>query len=144
MAGGRATRIGGPLMRWLAEILSPALVRQVCDLRARAAHYAVKAADAEALAETRGRNEKRLARDINDLERRLKWQAEVITHLRKHLEIAIQPEDEKFALLRKELDAQKRVNDRLADQLLDAVGNNAAALNETARKALGLTAGGGR
>lgn len=138
MAGGRHAGIGGPLMRWLTQIFARRLVENNARLRARAEHYARKASSAEALAEARGRNEQRLAREIDARDERLIRQAAVITELRKRLEESEHPEADTVTALREELAKQKRVNDRLADQLLDATGHNGQPLTEAARETLGL------
>lgn len=81
-------------MRWLTEILCRRLVAENADLRARSEYYAGKAEQAEDLAETRGRNEQRMSRDIDDYERRLKQQAATIFDLREQLAAKPKPAPE--------------------------------------------------
>jgi hypothetical protein len=126
-------------MNWLTQVFARRLVEENAFLQGRVADLARKAADATSLAEARGRNEKRMARDIDARDERLIRQAEVITELRAQL-AARQPERASIALLREELAKQKRVNDRLSNQLLDATGYNGAPLSAAAREKLGLPA----
>jgi hypothetical protein len=71
---------------WLAEVLRPRRTAREVELEARVQRYVAKAADAEALAEARGRNEKRLTASLNESERRREHQAAVITDLRNLLD----------------------------------------------------------
>lgn len=87
-------------MKWLTEILCRRLVAENADLRARAEYYAGAAEQAEDLAETRGRNERRMARDVVDYERRLKRQAETIADLRQQLAASPKPAPEAARLER--------------------------------------------
>lgn len=125
-------------MNWLTQLFTRRLVEENAFLQGRVADLAHKAADAKALAAARGRNEKRMAQDIDARDERLIRQAAIIANLRAQL-AARQPEKASITRLREELAEQKRVNDRLAAQLLDATGHNGKALTPEQREKLGLT-----
>lgn len=72
-------------MSWLTELFCPGLVRKNAELRGRVEYYAGEAETFERLAVRRGRNEQRLAQDIDDRDERLMRQAAVITELRAQL-----------------------------------------------------------
>lgn len=109
------------------------------ELFARAEHHRLRAERAEATAESALFNQRRMAADLDNRELRLKAQAAVIADLRAQL-AARQPERASVALLREELAKQKRVNDRLSNQLLDATGSHGKQLTPEQRVKLGLTA----
>ena len=134
--------------RWLAEVLRPRRTAREVELQARVDRYVAKAADAEALAEARGRNEKRLAASLSESERLRERQAGVITDLRNLLDsrpahgtaTALRLERALRAVvkLRAELAAQSRLvrnQQQRLDQVLglDAPGVLAGAAWQTRR-----------
>jgi hypothetical protein len=127
-------------MSWLHQLFARRLVEENAFLQGRVADLARKAADLKALADARGRNEKRMAQDIDARDERLIRQAAVINNLRGQL-AARQPERASITRLREELEKQKRVNDQLSNQLLDATGHNGQPLSPAAREKLGLPTG---
>ncbi|WP_328962932.1 hypothetical protein [Streptomyces virginiae] len=80
--------------------------------------------------------------DAQELRATVARQGAEIAELRKKL--AVPAERVTVTALREELSAQKRVNERLANQLLDAVGHNGQALTASQRAALSLPTGGAR
>ena len=116
-------------MKWLTEIFNRRLVERIAELEGRVQHYAAKAEEATELAEARGFNEQQQAKAIGELRAQL---------------AARKPERASVALLREELAQQKRVNNRLANQLLDATGHCGNELTPEQRRKLGIPAGGAR
>ncbi|MEU0372381.1 hypothetical protein ABZ070_19345 [Streptomyces sp. NPDC006283] len=80
-----------------------------------------------------------MAADLDNREQRLEVQAQTIADLRARLD-SQRPERASVARLREELEKQKRVNDRLSNQLLDATGYNGQPLTDAARAKLDLPA----
>ena len=133
---------------WLGQVLHPRRTARDIELQARVERYVAKAADAEALADARGRNEKRLAVSLNESERRREHQAQVIADLR-HLLDNQPPQSGATALrleralrgcarYRRQLAAQARLvraQQQRLDQLLglDAPGVRAGAAWQTRR-----------
>lgn len=102
------------------------------NAEARASLYGDWLGDERAAKESALRNCGRLVVQLEAKDRE-------IAALRSQL-AARQPEQASIALLREELAKQKRVNDRLSNQLLDATGHNGAPLTAAAREKLGLPA----
>jgi len=112
-------------------------LQREAELIARAEHHRGRAERAEATAESALFNQRRMATDLDNREQRLEAQAKVITDLRALLD-AQRPEQASITRLREELAKQKRVNDRLAEQLLEATGHNGQPLTSDQRAKLGL------
>lgn len=126
-------------MSWLATLLFPRRTTREAELIARAEHYRGRADRAEATATAALSNQRRMAADLDNREQRLEVQAQTIADLRARLD-SQRPERASVARLREELEKQKRVNDRLSNQLLDATGYNGQPLTDAARAKLDLPA----
>ncbi|TLQ43458.1 hypothetical protein [Streptomyces marianii] len=128
-------------MSWLTEIVFRSRTSREAELLARIDHYRGRAEEAEGTARAAVGNQRRMATDLDARERALEQAHRIIGDLRAQL-TARPAEPATVTALCEELAAQKRVNQRLADQLLDAVGHNAQELTPTQRRTLGLPIGG--
>lgn len=126
-------------MSWLTETLFP----RRTELEVRVQHYAEQAAAERMDKEAEERNTVRLTRQLDERDARLKRQAELIADLRARIDF-FEAMPVTVTALREELVKQKRVNDRLSSQLLDATGHNGQTLTPEQRRKLGIPAGGAR
>lgn len=126
-------------MSWLTETLFP----RRTELEVRVQHYVDKAEASEGRERAAVGNEKRLILELEERDRRLEKHAETITALRARIDV-FESMPITVTALREELVKQKRVNDRLSSQLLDATGHNGQLLTPEQRLALGIPVGGAR